>query len=218
MSSQGSSTLPAGHEHEQIGPGSTLSSGSCTLPLPVGRDHGEIGIGGTLPSGSWLPELSDLSPTVKQTGVVNRIRVHSSAQSVSRSRGQTKKDALTPNARPFHAGNDAGPWRTSAKDDLAAVAAAFGADLGSVVAPDISYEEAQAMLRESSVTLPGFDESIRECGLSVLEASQFQFWEFSQDLAMPQLLFWKSMSTRWPLATWCSRPLAALQLWAHPLT
>ena len=109
---------------------------------------------------------------------MNRIRVHCSARSVSRSRGQTKKDALTPNVRPFRASNDAGPWRTSAKDDLPAVAAAFGADLGSVVAPDISYEEDQAILRESLVTLPGFDENIRECGLSVLEASQFQFWEF----------------------------------------
>ena len=89
--------------------------------------------------------------------------------------------------------------------------------LGSVAAPDLSYEEAQAMLRESLVTLPGFDENIRECGLSVLEASQFQFWEFSQDLAMPRLLFWKSMSTSWPLAAW-RRPLAALQSWAHPLT
>ena len=70
------------------------------------------------------------------------------------------------------------PECIAAKDDSAAIAAAFGADLGSVAAPDLSCEEAQAILRESLVTLPGFDENIRECGLSVLEASQFQFWGF----------------------------------------
>ena len=115
-------------------------------------NHGQSGNGGTLSSGSWLP---DLSPTVKQIGVVSRIRVHCCARSVSRSA--------------------AGPWRTSAKDDLPAVAAAFGADLGSVVAPEMSYEEAQALVRESGVILPGFDDTIQECGLSDLEASHFQF-------------------------------------------
>ena len=75
--------------------------------------------------------------------------------------------------RSFRASNDAGPWRTSAKDDLAAIAVASGADLGSVVAPEMSYEEAKAIVRESELTLPGFDDTIRECGLSELEASQF---------------------------------------------
>ena len=80
---------------------------------------------------------------------------------------------MTPKVRSFCTSNDAGPWRTSAKDDLAAIAEAFGADLGRVVAPEMSYEEAKAMVRESGVTLPGFDDTIRECGLSELEASQF---------------------------------------------
>ena len=98
-----------------------------------------------------------------------------------------RKDALKPKVRSFCTSNDEGPWRTSAKDDLAAIAEAFGADLGRVVAPEMSYEEAQAIVRKSGVMLPGFDDTIQECGLSELEASHFQFWEFSQDLAMLQL-------------------------------
>ena len=65
------------------------------------------------------------------------------------------------------------PECIAAKDDSAATAAALGADLGRVAAPEMSYEEAKAIVRESEVTLPGFDDIIRECGLSELEASQF---------------------------------------------
>ena len=103
--------------------------------------------------------------------------------------GIVRKDALKPKVPSFSTSNDAGPWRRSAKDDLEAIADTYGADLGSVVAPEMSYEEAQALVRESGVILPGFDDTIQECGLSDLEASHFQFWEFSQDLAMLQLPF-----------------------------
>ena len=81
------------------------------------------------------------------------------------------------------------PECIAAKDDSAAIAAAFGADLGRVAAPEMSYEDAQAIVRESGVILPGFDDTIQECSLSDLEASHFQFWEFSQDLAMLHLPF-----------------------------
>ena len=120
-----------------------------------------------------------------QIGVGNRTRVHCSTREHMfshhprskfgvgiRYRVETK-DAVRPKVRLFCTSNDAGPWRTSAKDDLAAIAAASGADLGSVVAPEMSYEEAKAIVRESELTLPGFDDTIRECGLSELEASQF---------------------------------------------
>ena len=89
-----------------------------------------------------------------------------------------RKDALKPKVPSFSTSNDAGPWRRSAKDDLEAIADTYGADLGSVVAPEMSYEEAQALVRESGVILPGFDDTIQKCGLSDLEASHFQFWEF----------------------------------------
>ena len=92
--------------------------------------------------------------------------------------GIVRKDALKPKVPSFSTSNDAGPWRRSAKDDLEAIADTYGADLGSVVAPEMSYEEAQALVRESGVILPGFDDTIQECGLSDLEASHFQFWEF----------------------------------------
>ena len=92
--------------------------------------------------------------------------------------GIVRKDALKPKAPSFSTSNDAGPWRRSAKDDLEAIADTYGADLGSVVAPEMSYEEAQALVRESGVILPGFDDTIQKCGLSDLEASHFQFWEF----------------------------------------
>ena len=131
--------------------------------------HGQSGNGGTLSSGSWL---SDVSHPRSQIGVGSRTRVHCSTRERARSR-IVRKDAVTPKVRSFCTSNDAGPWRTSAKDDLAAIAAASGADLGSVVAPEMSYEEAKAIVRESELTLPGFDDTIRECGLSELEASQF---------------------------------------------
>ena len=158
--SYGTGSRPDGDgEKQKLSSGSYLPALAPGLPGHTSPKRMPIGGGSKRASSSqsWLPDLT--APAAPKSGLSLAGHFHKKV------RPTQVADRLT------------NPWRTSAKEDLHAVAAEYGSDLAHVFAPELSEEEARNILQGTGVVSLNANNFLRWSNLDEMKSVEFQFWE-----------------------------------------